>query len=491
MEYGIKQPLRIYENLNHRNINRKGANLSTFKLLCPTNMLLPFQIKRDAGVSDIISIVLVNSSDPSDTTEIINSIPAADFDKIAFANHDYIFYFGEQEHSANINPGSYYLVIKDVENTWYSEDINFQDFSSDLSNGCALTKITYWDTCDIGEIFYRTEQYLNRQYKNILYLDVDIGKPEYEYEEEGDEDGLGNFSPEYKKSSKLYNLQTVCPEFFVDALSMLPMHIGDTGTVEILTSRGYTGSASQITVESEWQGELGVWSLTDIQFVISTEIKVGCCDSLDLPIETCIRTYTEFVAVISLGSNDYNNFEYTSASDGSKIPLEDNDLVMIDDNGDLSLQRYDSSAYNNPVLVIQNGDVFADINQLYGNALNPTIYYFFNGGDWETDPIITHHTHNQNGTNNVRGVTYKNTVIELWSTNGSVDIKMGTYSAANFMGSGIVYTPISGHTHIWVESIGINCDLGESNQSAISDTTQGDSGIGFMVIEADFMIASE
>lgn len=360
LKYGIKQPLRIYEHLSHQNRNRKNANSSVFELMCPTHMLLPFQIIRPASVGSITSIRLVESANPGNVLELINSIQASDIDVIPFDTFDYLVHFGTQNHTANIDPGRYYLQIQDISRTWYSEEITFKEFREDLSDGCAITKITYWDTCDIADIFYRTQSTSGKQYKNILYLDIDVSNPEYEYDEEGDNDAEGNFIPEYKRLGKQYQLERVFPEYMVDALTTLPLHIGPTGTVEVLTDRGYTGEIAEVSVSPEWQGKTSRWALTEILFTTEFVVKVGCCDALEVPITECLRNYTSFVAKIVENSTDYNNYQYTSAgAGGGTVPLVDNDLVLIELlGGGYELKRYNDSpqGYENPILIFLQGD---------------------------------------------------------------------------------------------------------------------------------------
>lgn len=346
LHYGIHQPLRLYEKRAHQNRFRKDGGVKAFRLLMPVTHLLPFQIKRPAGLFGIQSINLV-SLDGQTTIDLFSELEPGELVKYAFASYDYLIHFGSLAHGANVPEGEYDLEISDGVNVWYSEVLTVRDFDpNELNpNGCAVTKITWYDTCDVADIFYRTSLFGGPQYKNILYLDVDVAKPEYNYNEEGDENGEGVFEADYQKLEKQHGLQTVLPEYMVDAVTLLPLHVTKTGTVEVLTARGYTGEVNRISVDPKWQGAIGTWALTDILFSTEFVVKSNCCDFLDAPLTTCVRTYDRVEATLQATGADYAAFQYTDARDGvTKIDLADGDRVMsVSSTGARTMKAYDAA----------------------------------------------------------------------------------------------------------------------------------------------------
>jgi len=155
LHYGIKQPLRFYEKLEHQNRFKETANSSVFKLLCPSNYILPFQIKREAGVLPITSVELVNI-DTGVATQMTTHIIFGQLNKYSLTDYDYLVNLGTEPIINSVADGQYYLKVSDGSNEWFSEVITYRDFNPDTLADCAITKITYWDTCDVAGMFYRT-----------------------------------------------------------------------------------------------------------------------------------------------------------------------------------------------------------------------------------------------------------------------------------------------------------------------------------------------
>ena len=80
----------------------------------------------------------------------------------------------------------------------------------------AYLKLEYWDSCDIGGMIYQFG------YKNVMYLDVDVGTPTIEVVEEGAEDGDKNFITFWKKMIKSYKFFIPIPEYQFDTLTLRP-----------------------------------------------------------------------------------------------------------------------------------------------------------------------------------------------------------------------------------------------------------------------------
>ena len=474
LHYGIQQPLRFYETLDHQNRFRKGGESKVFKLLSPSNYMLPFQIKRSALPVPVTSVKYVSTKDASEI-EVINDLVNDQLRGFPFVGYDILVHFGSQELINPIPPGEYYIKITDNTNVWFSELIDVQNFGvDDLSmNRCAVTKITYWDTCDVAGIFYRTLQYGSEQYKNILYLDVDIGKPNYEFVEDGEEDAEGNFIAEYKRLEKQYVIQGVFPEYMVDALSLLPLHIGGSGNVQVLTSRGYTGAVDKMTVSPNWEGNLGVWALTDIVFNTEFVVKTNCCDNFDTMITTCLRDYSEHVATLVENSSDYNDYQYTDASDNSTaIPLVSGDLVLIHlQTGEFLMQQFvdgpSGPTYIPPSIVTSKGDVYADANLLDGSIiLGPsTIYYYKTTGSYfSSTPEITNDSFDfSSGKRKVEGMCWNDCLVNLYVVGPFGQTLIEQTTGYDFNQNGILYDFFTGATGLFIECKGLTCDLGQSS----------------------------
>src|SRR5688572_20542031 len=107
-------------------------------------------------------------------------------------------------------------------------------------------KLEWWDTCDIGGICYQDG------FKNTVFLDTDIGRPDYNILEEGAENGDGVFIKDYSRLQKTPQIQCYVPEYLADALSLLPLH----SNVRMTYTNGlYAGLVRNVSVNVEWDSE--------------------------------------------------------------------------------------------------------------------------------------------------------------------------------------------------------------------------------------------
>ena len=481
LHYGLHQPLRIYENLNHRNRNRTGDFGKVFKLLCPLNYILPFQIRRNIAVNTITSVVLVSTADGTETDITTGYIAGSQIVIFPFDTYDQIVHYGTQTLNTNIVAGEYYIRIEDGVNIWYTEDITYTDFAADLSNGCSYTKIVYWDTCDIGGMFYRMKEINNffPQYKNIIYLDLEIGKPEYEYEEEGEEDELGQFFPDFKKVEKEYFIEGVFPEFMVDALTLIPLHISRTGVVEVLTQYGYTAEIDTFTVEPSWQGKYGVYALTELRFSSEFITKTNCCDDLEQPLTGCIRTSFYPKDCLLIGSTNYNNFEYdTGMTDPATMPLEDGDLVLIENAmGVKQMKRYDSTTnnYENLLKIVSAGADATVVDELNSGGTIPNTYLFNSASvsGWIAVPFVQNLISTGGNNYGIKGTSWRNCIVKMTARNAAlVETEMPNITGQQFNAGTNVEFP-AGTTEYRLTFCGLTCELYESAWLPVSTLAGG------------------
>jgi hypothetical protein len=486
MEYGIKQPLRCYENETDRNKHLPGGNNEAFFLLCPLNMLLPFQIKRETGFFPLTSILLKNESTGAEM-ELLTYLDSSEIEIFSFTGFDYIIHYGILPHLAAIDPGKYYLIITDTVKTWYTETIKFADFDDATLAHCVPTKVTYFDTCDVGDIFYRTSQFGAKEYKNLFYLDIDIGKPEYPTTVEASEDAFGIETADFARWEKTYLLQGVFPQFFLDAITLLPLHlVSEAGRVQVRTNRGYQSDVVAINIDSKWQDAEGAIALTDISFVTDRVIKTKCCDNLESPVITCLRNSVDAVAFIEEGTANYINFEYTNG-DLEQIPLEDDDKVLIKYlSGSVQYRRYKESSGTYILTgVFANGAGVRDVN-------TETYYYFHTAtnrfysipviSEIETPVIIS-----PVGWKTIKGRAWKYAAIEIWETISGTAELIAVGTGEQFISDGITYPHNAAATTTYVKVKGLNCVLGQSASYLWSTPL----GIGVMAVGSTNIVGED
>jgi len=134
-------------------------------------------------------------------------------------------------------------------------------------------KFEYWDTCDLGNIYYQGGQHF------WFYLDGDVLEPFHEETEDGQENGDGDFIPTYRRGMKRYRIRTgLVPDYMVDAIQRMKLH----DHIELTFKTGEIEQVYNVDVEMEWQFEKKCHQATVVlTFDMDEKIVVGaCCDNL-------------------------------------------------------------------------------------------------------------------------------------------------------------------------------------------------------------------
>ena len=247
-----------YSSLREQNHYKKYAYSQIYPLKVPANRLVPFQLLLESVANLDISTYRIYVHDLDGTTVGANRIESFIKSGLSLYTTDkstwsVIMFSASSDLEFTLPFGQYYLTISDGINTWYSDVFTVTDITD-------CVKLQWWDNADFimeeGLITYANG------FKNILYVSSDIGKPKYQYEEEGDDrDGL--FFAEKQLSEKVYNFVFVGPEYICDATRFI--RLADNVVIE-QDKRTY--KCSNVIVEVDWQeqGDLAA---------ISIEFKIG------------------------------------------------------------------------------------------------------------------------------------------------------------------------------------------------------------------------
>lgn len=253
--------LPFYTSIDEQNHRKSYAYGKIYPLFAPADMLLPFQIIRNTRANDVTSVVLYEKTGKQ-VADITTYMKETGLQIVRFQSlrYDVILYPSILPMPLNQLDGIYYMTLSDGVQTWYSEMFTVvQDVS-------AYLKIQWWDienlVFDAGQIVY-TEP----NYKNTLYLCTELGKPEYEFEEDGEERD-GYFFPEKQISVKTYKCTILAPEYLCDVMRFIRMadyiHITDK------YGREYDCDTFLITPKWETQGDL---ASVEIEFKTNTVVK--------------------------------------------------------------------------------------------------------------------------------------------------------------------------------------------------------------------------
>lgn len=250
-----------YNTLGEQNHRKSYAYGAIYPLIAPADILLPFQIMRPTRSNGITSVMLLDKTGTT-VANITQPMIEAGLQVVRFQTlgYDVILYPATLPMPINMLDGIYYMRLSDGVQTWYSEMFTVvQDVSG-------YVKVQWWDienlVFDAGQIVYT-----NPTYKNTLYLCTELGKPEYEFEEEG-QDRDGYFFPEKQISTKKYKCTILAPEYLCDVMRFIRM--ADYIRVRDKYDNVYNCDTFLITPKWQTQGDL---ASVEIEFKTDTVVK--------------------------------------------------------------------------------------------------------------------------------------------------------------------------------------------------------------------------
>lgn len=193
------------------------------------------------------------------TAEINEQITVKDFPQFGY---DVIIYPALFPLFQSFDNGQYYAIMSDGTNTWYSEVFTaVNDIEPYL-------KIEWYDNndfvMDAGRIVYT-----NPAFKNVLYLDASIAKPEYLFEEEG-ETRDGYFFPSKQISEKRYRFKFLASEYLLDVMRFIRM--ADYATIYY---HGQRYSLDTFLITPEWEDNGDVASVEALFDTATVAKKIG------------------------------------------------------------------------------------------------------------------------------------------------------------------------------------------------------------------------
>ena len=250
-----------YNTLGEQNHRKSYAYGAIYPLIAPADILLPFQIMRTTRSNGITSVMLLDKAGTT-VANITQPMIEAGLQIVRFQTlgYDVILYPATLPMPINMLDGIYYMRLSDGVQTWYSEMFTVvQDVSG-------YVKVQWWDienlVFDAGQIVYT-----NPSYKNTLYLCTELGKPEYEFEEEG-QDRDGYFFPEKQISTKKYKCTILAPEYLCDVMRFIRM----ADYIRVRDKYGNVYNCDTFLITPKWQTQ-GDLASVEIEFKTDTVVK--------------------------------------------------------------------------------------------------------------------------------------------------------------------------------------------------------------------------
>ena len=249
-------PLPFYDNLalqNHRNDYAFGQ---VYPLITYKNMLLPFQVVLASGTA--INWVRLYNFNTGAYTTITTSMKENGLVIKSYTNFKLLKYPGTLPIVEIKHEGLYYLAISisglgaiysdiftvtnKVDDYLLLEYYNSYNF--ELKNGIV----------DFSDNF-----------KFRCYLNTQIGKPEYDFEEEATE-RMGYTFIESQVSKKIYKFTFIAPEYLCDALRIVRLCENKQ-----ITSKLQTYDLTTFSMEPEWEDQ-GDLAAVECEFETDTVI---------------------------------------------------------------------------------------------------------------------------------------------------------------------------------------------------------------------------
>jgi hypothetical protein len=255
-----------YTSIEQQNARKWWVYNRVYPLFTPAMFMLPFQIllpyRSTPSMSacvlyDARTNVVVDSSVATKLTE-----SGFTFEQFSTLGYTVAVYPGQSPAFNALANGQYYLRIT-INGVHY-----FSEIFTVVNDISPYLKIEWWDvenfTMDAGTIVYKYAG--GTQFKNVLYLQADIAKPEYPFEEEG-ETRDGYFFPIKQISEKHYRFSFLASEYLLDVMRLIRM--ADYAQIE---KNGQIYSLDTFLITPDWDDN-GDVAAVEAEFDTATVAK--------------------------------------------------------------------------------------------------------------------------------------------------------------------------------------------------------------------------
>ena len=255
--------LPFYTDIKEQNHRKPYAFGEVYALFALVNQILPFQIDVTAAPTAPIAVYLVDF-DSGTETDISSELQG--LSTVQIDSYSLIVYPSIMPMATAFEQGRYYLRLH------YTYDGGSQDYFSEVFTWVASVqnylKVEWYDRenllLDDGAVCYKTPLY---RVKHFLYLATELGKPDYTFEEEGEQRD-GYFFPTKQLSEKVYRFTFVAPEYLCDVMRFI--RLSDIVNVYDPYGRVYKCDTFLITPKWLTQGDL---AQVDCEFETNTVAK--------------------------------------------------------------------------------------------------------------------------------------------------------------------------------------------------------------------------
>ena len=254
--------LPFYTDIKEQNHRRSYAYGEVYPLYTLLRVVPPFQIRRRTRAGGVTRAKLM-TKDGNFVADILQYLQQGGLQVCRFEDFDYDIIVSPSNYAialASLKVGMYYIELTDGTETWYS------DIFTMVSSTEPFLSVEWWDNNDLQMrescIIYNTVKFRNR-----IFLPVELGKPEYNFEEEGEErDGL--FFPEKQISEKVYKFTFLASEYLCDVMRLVRL----SDFVRVYDRYGNRYVCDKFLMTPKWQ-EQGNLASVEVEFETDTVVK--------------------------------------------------------------------------------------------------------------------------------------------------------------------------------------------------------------------------
>lgn len=258
-------PLPFYDNIDEQNHYKSYAYGEVYPLYTPVGSIPPFQLIIPHTTATVSNVILYKVATATGTN-ITSAINAAGLIKKNFAanGYDVVLYPSMNVTNFSTAEGRYYIVVQ-----LSNGDRYYSDIFTMVGDMSGYLNLMWWDLNDLemanARIVYKDGSVAC--YRNQLWLQTQLGKPDYDFTEEG-ETRDGYFFAEKMVSEKKYKCTILASEYLCDVMRFIRM----SDRVYVTDQNGiqYRCDTFLITPKWETQGDL---ASVEIEFTCDTVAK--------------------------------------------------------------------------------------------------------------------------------------------------------------------------------------------------------------------------
>ena len=252
-----------YTSIEQQNARKWWVYNRVYPLFVPAGFLPSFQIIYEkVNIVDPLFIRLYKA-DGTLVGDYKDEIIGTGLRVEARPGYTIVVYPGTSPFLPALENGQYYLSLQ-----LYSREVRYSEIFTVVNDIQPYMKIEWWDVedfyMDAGVIIYKFAN--NTQFRNILYLQADIAKPEYIFEEEG-ETRDGYFFPIKQISEKRYRFAFLASEYLLDVMRFIRM--ADYARIE---KNDQIYNLDTFLITPEWEGN-GDVAAVEAEFDTATVAK--------------------------------------------------------------------------------------------------------------------------------------------------------------------------------------------------------------------------